>query len=65
MLSETIPAQAERVSQRLSDFQYCHQLLQAELEIRKGDLLSLNNIEAKQARIQWDIHNSGLQLIRT
>lgn len=65
LLRETIPAQADHVAQRLGDFQYCHQLLRAELEMRKGSLLSLNRDEAENARFQWDIHNAGMQLIRT
>ncbi|KIP11877.1 hypothetical protein PHLGIDRAFT_33161 [Phlebiopsis gigantea 11061_1 CR5-6] len=64
MLRETIPAQAGRTAGSLSDFQYCHSLLQNELEMQKGAIYSLNRQEAENASLQWDIHNAGMQLIR-
>lgn len=64
MLRETIPAQAGRIAETLSDFQYCHSLLQNELEMQKGIIYLLDSQQAQQASLQWDVHNAGMQLIQ-
>lgn len=61
MLRETIPAQADQVAQRLSDFQYCNLLLQREMEMQKGVVYRLDRQEAEHARLRWEIHNIAME----
>ena len=56
VLRETIPAQANMVASKLSDFQYCHSLLQHEMEMQRGVVYYLDSQEADDARLNWAIH---------
>ena len=61
----TLPDIKARISQSLAKFQYCHQLVQMELEMQQGTLLSLSRDEAERARAMWGVHNTGMELIST
>lgn len=63
LLRDIIPAQAERVAQGLSNFQYCNLLLQRELELQKGQIIRLDRQQARHALLQWEIHNIGMDNI--
>jgi hypothetical protein len=62
-LQQTVPQEAGKVKASLKIFDECHQAVQLEMELQRGELIGIQSAVARDAEEKWGCRKAQLELI--